>query len=162
MDGYKVPKGQSMVLVRTPPSHPEERFTFLSAFAEHHRGEETLTDLLARPKQFVPFLDQEGRPVLLRRDAIAWIKVTEPERVEWLFYEMRVGVPRERVRLTFSDGEELAGDLFAIAPEGKRRVSDLMNEAPGFFHLEASDGLYLVNRGLVTSVHILEVDRAGA
>lgn len=161
MNGYKVPKGQSMVVVRTPPSPPGERFTFLSAFAEHHRGEETLTDLLARPKQFVPFLDHEGRPVLIRRDAISWIKVTEPERVEWLFYEMRAGVPKERVRVVFPDGDELTGDLFAIAPEGKRRVSDLMNEAPGFFHLEAPDGLYLVNRNRVTAVHMVEVDRAG-
>ncbi len=162
MDGYKVPKDQSTVLVGTPHSPPEEHYTFLSSCAEHHHGSETLSDLLARPKAFVPFLTKTGGPVLLRKDAIAWIRVMEPEKVEWLFYETRVGVPREHVRLTFGDGGELLGDLFAIAPEGKRRVSDLMNEGDGFIHLEAPDGLYLVNRRLVTAVHFGEVDRAGA
>ena len=153
MDGYKVPKDQAKVILKAPPAAPVERYTFLSEFAEHHQGGETVSDLLARPKRFLPFRSEDGGAALIRKQAIAWLMIMEPERVEWYFYESRLGVPAEAVRVVFADGEELRGRIYAVAPEGRRRVQDLMNDAEGFLHLETAEGLFLVNLDHVLSVH---------
>ncbi len=162
MDGYRVPKEQAKVLLSAPPSAPEERYVFLSECAEHHQGEETLSDLLARPKRFLPFRDGGGRAVLVRKAAIEWMLIRDPERVEWVFYQNRQGVPSEAVRLEFSNGRELAGSIFAIAPEGRRRVQDLVNDAEGWLHLEAEEGLYLVNLEHVVAINGDGGEHAGA
>jgi hypothetical protein len=160
VDEFKVPKDQAKVVVKLPPQEPLEGIVFLSSFAEHHRGQEMLSDYFARDKTFLPLKENGGVSVLIRKEAIHWARVAEPQEVEWLFYEESQGVSRQRICCQFSDGETLEGFIYAIAPEGHRRVSDLVNQSQGFLHLECDDALYLVNLSHVTTVRIVEEDLA--
>lgn len=162
MDEYKVPKDQAKVVVRLRALKPVEGVIFLSSTAEHHRGQEMLSDYFLRDKTFLPLKENGGVSVLVRKEAIYWVRVADPGEVEWLYYEEKQGVPRQRICCQFPDGEALEGYIYAIAPEGRRRVSDLVNQCQGFMHLECDDTLYLVNLNHVTTVRIVEENLASS
>ncbi len=156
MDDYTVPKDKAVVLIDVPSYPIAERTVFLSAMAEHHKGRETVSDLLNRPNPFLPVQEEDGESVLVRKDAVRWIKVLEPAGVEWHYYESREGAPRKRIRCIFREGEALEGYVYAVAPEGHQRVSDIANREEGFLHVEADGDLYLVNARHVLFIRILE------
>lgn len=162
MDEYKIPKNKAVVLIDVPSYPIAERTVFLSGTAENHKGQETVSDLLGRPNVFLPVQEEDGESVLVRKDAVKWLKILEPREVEWHYYESREGAPRKRIRCIFQDGEPLEGYLYAIAPEGHRRVSDIANKVEGFLHVEADEDLYLVNAGHVLFIRILEEDNGSS
>lgn len=161
MKDYKVPKDMARVILKVPPLEPVDGLVFLSACAETHQGQETFFDLLQRPKDFIPVKSEADPTLLVRKSAIHWAKILEPERVEWLYYQDREGAPVRTIRCRFGDGEELEGAVSIVAPEGRRRVSDFLNQHEGFLHLESPRGLYLVNLAHVVAVSIVEDDHAG-
>ena len=160
MDAFKIPKDRALVTLCLPPVAPSERYLFLSALAESHRGQETVSDLLLNPRRFVPVLDDEGRTSLVRKSAIRWVRVAEPETAEWLFFEAREAAPVVGAEVEFEDGSRLSGNLWAIAPPGEQRVSDLVNRQERWLHLETGDGLYLINLEHVRLVHASEGNHA--
>ena len=121
---YKVPKEKALVLVKVPPTPPEWKTVFISSCAETHRGQETVSDLFNAPRKFFPLLDEREGIILVRRNAIRWVRIENPEKSEWYYYEVRQGAPRSIVRCSFDDGEVLEGTLYAIGPAGEQRVQD--------------------------------------
>jgi hypothetical protein len=159
---YQVPKDQARALLNFPPHEDREVVLFLSTSAEHHHGQETVSDLFRSTSPFLPLKTAEGQPLLVRKKAVRFLQIKEPERVEWTYYELREGAPKRRIRLCFGDGACLEGFIFATTPEGHQRVSDVINLTGPFMHLEADEGLYLVNLGHVSSISIVEEPRGGA
>jgi hypothetical protein len=162
MDVYRVPKETARVLMDAPPDPPRERLLFLSGTSGRHRGPETVSDLLSTPDLFVPVAEEGDGFVLLRKDAIRWVRVEDPGRVEWLFTELKEGWPRIPIRCEFPEGDALEGEVYAMAPEGERRVTDVVNRQEGFLPLEVGDALYLVNLLRVKTIRTMEESRGGA
>jgi len=156
MDEYKVPKERAKVLLFIPPNPPQECAFYLSPNAENHRGREMVSDILRGTKTFFPILGEWDELILLRKETVRYIKVLEPETIEWLFYEERVGAPAFLIECIFTDDQRIEGRVYATGPEGERRVSDIVNNQEGFLPLEVEDGLYLVNLTHVERVKILE------
>lgn len=162
MTTYQVPKDQAKVLLDLPPGEAQEVILFLSPDAEHHRGQETVSDLFRNTSPFLPIKTVEGQALLVRKKAVRSMRIAEPERVEWTYFELRENAPKRRIRLCFGDDSELEGFIFATTPEGHRRVSDVINLTGPFIHVEADDGVYLVNLGYVNSIRIVEEPHGGA
>ncbi len=162
MDPFKVPKEQAKVVLNLPPQPPMEVDIFLSPFAEHHQGQETVSDLIRGGTPFLPILSSGGQSILVRKKAIRSLKLLDPERVEWLYFEARSGSPPRRISLLFGDGAKMEGLIYATTPVGHQRVSDVINLTGPFIHLEAQDGVYLVNLGHVSTIRIVEEIRGDA
>jgi hypothetical protein len=158
MESYKIPKEKKTVLLKVPPGVPEERILFLSPFADSHQGRETLSDLLQKKETFLPVLEKNNSLLLVRKESILWIEILEPEETEWYYLEMRNGAPKSKILIEFSTGDSMEGYIYALTPEGDRRVSDIVNLTIGFLHIETREGLYLINLSKVNSVRILEED----
>jgi len=159
---YKVPKEKALVLVKIPPTPPEWKTVFISSCAETHRGRETVFDLFSASRMFLPLLDEREGIVLVRRSAIRWVRIEEPEKFEWYYYEVRQGAPRSTVRCSFDDGEVLEGSFYAIGPAGEQRVQDVVNREEGFVHLEIDGSLFLVNLLQITAVTVREEGHGSA
>lgn len=84
------------------------------------------------------------------------IRIHDPERVEWIHYELREGAPREHIRVEFMDGSSVDGFLSATTPEGHQRVSDVVNLTGPYIHLETGGGVTLVNLAHVNTIRIVE------
>lgn len=156
METYQVPKERAKIILFTPPYEAIEAAVFLSPYAEHHRGQETVADLFRASAPFLPIHDADGRPVLVRKKGVRWVKVADAEHVEWVYFELKAGAPRTTVRMEFEDGTAVVGDIYATTPEGHQRVSDVVNLTGPFLHVEAKDAVYLVNLGHVSAIRIVE------
>jgi hypothetical protein len=154
-DAFKVPKSPARVLLDVPPDPPAEGKIYLSDLAEKHRGRETVYDVLEEPGRFVPVVRADGEFALVSKRAIRWVKVLEPAEAEWLYLEERDDAPRLQVWCEFPEGDRLEGTLYAVTPEGMQRAQDVVNGERGFLHLEAEDGLYLVNLALVKTIGLV-------
>jgi hypothetical protein len=159
---YRVPKERADVLVAIPPHPPEPRTVLLSTFAQSHHGAETPSDLFNVGQAFVPLFRDDGELVLARREAIAWVLVSEPARSEWYYYETRTGVPSAAVHLQFDNDMHLDGELALVGPAGGQRVADLVNRTEGFLHLERGEELFLVNLRRVVAITLRKAIDAGA
>jgi|WetSurMetagenome_2_1015567.scaffolds.fasta_scaffold46808_3 hypothetical protein len=156
METYQVPKEQAKIVVSLPPHGSIAASVFLSPFAEHHRGQETVADLFRTSAPFLPIRDAEGHAILIRKKSVRWVKVLEAERIEWVYFELRDAAPRTTVRLEFEDETSIVGDIYATTPEGHQRVSDVVNLTGPFLHVEAREGVYVVNLGHVSAIRIVE------
>lgn len=159
---YKVPKDKALVLVKVPPSPPEWKTAFISSCAETHQGGETVSDIFNIDRHFLPLLDEQSGIMLVRRSCIRWLRVEEPEKKEWHYYEVRQGAPQSIARFHYADGEVLEGTVYAIGPAGEQRVLDIINREKMFLPLDTESGLFLVNLTLVSSITVREVPSAGA
>lgn len=162
MEPFRIPKEPAKVLLSIPPDPPEERVLFLSQLTEGHRGSETVSDLLLLPAPFLPVRVEGDGLLLVRKEAVRWVRILDPAKDEWLYLEERVGTESRRVRLVFPDAELLEGTIRAFAPEGERRASDIVNTHKGFLHIETSGGLYLINLHHVITIRALEDDLGNA
>jgi hypothetical protein len=156
MDQYRVPMEQTTVLAKLADRPPFECVLYLSQAAEGHTGAETVHDLLLRAGAFLPLTLPAGGLTLVRKDALQWLRLAEPERAAWHYLEQRAGALERKIRCELSDGEAMVGLIVALTPAGERRVIDLVNRAEGFFHLETVEGLCVVNAAQVWTITILE------
>ena len=159
---YRVPKEKALILVRIPPAPPEWKTVFISTCAEAHQGQETISDLISASRSFLPLLGDGDGISLVRRDAVRWIQIQEPERFEWYYYEVRAGAPEATARVTFPDGEVIEGKVFAVGPAGEQRVQDLVNREKDFLHLESPAGLFLLNLKHVSTITVREEGHGGS
>ena len=154
-DVFKVPKSPARVILDVPPDPPVERTVYVSELAEKHRGRETVYDLLEAQGRFLPVVSADGKFALISKQAIRWVKVAKPDEEEWLYFEEKDAAPKLDVWCEFHQGDRLEGAIYAVTPEGKQRVQDVVNGEAGFLHLESKDGLYLVNLALVKTIGLL-------
>ena len=155
-DGFRVPKNPARILLDVPPDPPVERIVYVSDLAERHRGRETVSDVLEATGRFVPVVSEGGEFALISKQGIRWAKILEPERAEWLFLEEKDESPRIEIWCEFHGGGRLEGTIYAMTPEGKQRAQDVVNREMSFLHLDAKDGLYLVNLASVKTIGLLE------
>jgi len=161
-DAFRIPKEPAKVLICLPPDPPEPRLIFLSTMAENHAGPETVSDLLHRPKRFLPLVEEGDGVSLIRKASLRWIRIEDPARDEWHYLEERAGAPGARVRLEFAQGVPLEGVVYALTPPGEQRILDVVNLEAGFLHLEADQGLFLVNLDHVTRIGVTEESHGDA
>jgi hypothetical protein len=152
---FKVPKNPARVEILVPPEEPVERVVYLSELAEHHRGPETVADLLAASGRFLPVVSAKGAFTLVSKRSIRWVRVLEPDRAEWLYFEERGSAPRIEAWFEFEGNGRLEGGIYAVTPEGLQRVQDVVNLERAFLHLESNGDLYLVNLGQVRAIGLL-------
>lgn len=149
-DAFRIPKDPAKVVVWVPPDRPEPLLLFLSQQAENHQGQETVSDLLARHKRFLPVAQEGNGARVVRKAAVRWIKVESPSKDEWYYLQSREGAPSSFVVVEFAHGAPLEGRIYALTPPGEQRLLDVANAETGFLPVEAHDGLYLVNLDHVT------------
>lgn len=156
MQEYQVPKLKAAVLVEMPPHEPESRFIFLSPFAQSHHGAETPSDIFNVSQAFIPLFRDGGDVVLVRRDAITWVMVSEPRQAEWHYFDARAGFPDAGIHIEFDTGGHIDGRVALVGPDGSQRVLDVVNREEGFLHVERDDELFLVNLKRVISITLKE------
>lgn len=156
MQQYQVPKTKAAVLIEIPPREPQAHFIFLSSFAQEHHGAETPADIFNVTQAFIPLFREGGEALLVRRDAIIWVMVGEPQQTEWYYYEIRTGLPDTAVHLEFDTGNHLDGRVVLVGPSGSQRVLDIINRHEDFLHVERDDELFLVNLKRVISITLKE------
>jgi hypothetical protein len=159
---YKIPKDKALVLIKVPPLPPEWKTVFISSCAETHQGGETVSDLFNMERPFLPLLDEQGGIVLVRRGGIRWLRIEDPEKKEWYYYEIRQGAPQMVARFQFPDGEVVEGTVYAIGPAGEQRVQDIVNRDEMFLPVDTANGLFLINKTLVSSIKVMENPNAGS
>jgi len=152
MQQYQVPKEKSSVIIEIPPRKPETRFIFLSTHAQNHHGAETPYDIFNVTQTFIPLFHEGGDVMLARREAITWVLVSEPQRTEWYYYEIRAGIPDTAVHIEFDSGTHLDVRIALIGPAAGRRVQDIVNCEEDFLRVERGDELFLVNLKRVISI----------
>jgi hypothetical protein len=156
MQEYQVPKEKASVLVDLPPHPAEPRFIFLAPFAQNHHGAETPSDIFNVPHAFIPLFREDDEPILVRHDSIVWVKVVDPQRTEWYYYNTRAGAPDAGVIIEFDTGHRLEGRIALIGPVGGQRVLDVINRQEAFLHVEREEDLFLVNLKRVVSISFKE------
>lgn len=146
MSLYRVDKREQPIALYLSDKVVQQGIVFLSPFASTHSGEETLLDLLREKEPFFPFRDQEGRFLLVNKNAVTHVafRASQPQTPPW-------GTPL-KVRITFFGGERIEGTIILNMPDGKNRLLDYINAAPGFFALEGDDVQYVANGNLVREI----------
>ena len=85
----------------------------------------------------------------IARDSVLWAKVPL-----WAHEDpQETGDPvRLAVEIELSDGTHLAGEVRFIAPGGRTRLKDYLNDVRGFFPLYQPQAVFLINRAHASSV----------
>jgi hypothetical protein len=123
---------------------------FLRKIPSADRETESLGARLNEPGvAFLPFA-AGGRVELVRLAAVAYVELLdEAPEIARLH---ALGAATEPVEIELANGESLAGDLIAIAPPGRRRLSDLLNRGETFLPLAAPGRTLFVNRDAIVRV----------
>lgn len=106
--------------------------------------------ILEGPKDFIPFGLQGGENALICRSAVRHISL--PARSPGLQELPPVGVSFDLVRVRLDSGEEIAGILRVVTPEGSARMSDIFNASSRFVVLDLGDRIVLVNKARIVRV----------
>ena len=151
-DVFRVPKQRTAVDVLHPDGTWRRCAVFLAALSGHHDGPERVSDLLAGEHDFLAAQDeQSGAMTLLGRAGIACVRV-EP----WAeMSEATVELPIEHaVAVTLSGGTTLTGVLSFAARPDQARVIDHLNGPEGFFALQETAAVALINKRHVVRVEL--------
>ena len=145
MSLYRVDKREQPVALFLSDQVVHQGVVFLSPFASTRSGEETLLDLLRDKDSFFPFRDDQGRFMLVNKEALTHVRYPGME-------DDSVLGERVSVRITFFGGSVLEGTVLLDMPEERNRLLDYVNASPGFFALTGKDALYIANGALVREI----------
>jgi hypothetical protein len=136
----------------------------MEVFLDEHRDRawqlQEVLELFEGDRAFLPCLDvTAGACLLINRDQVAWLSVPlvdhpigESDEPLDLLHEHR-----RPVRVTLTDGLEMAGDLLFDGPPERARVADYLNRPGRFVCLFESERMILVNKSAVR--HVAESTR---
>jgi len=147
MPELKVPKSAVSVTLGLPTGSAEVE-VYLADYARDHLGPERLSDVLAAGRFFPA--RREGRLELVSRDGLAWARVEDEEG------SPELGACEAAVEVTLLDGSTLRGLLRFVAPAGRGRPVDYLNQTEGFFPLYEGGAVTFVNSARVASVRVEE------
>lgn len=123
---------------------------FLRKTASPQREAETVGERLNEPDtQFLPFA-AAGRVELVRLAALAFLE--HPDELPEIARLRELGAAAEPVEIELMTGETLEGELLAMAPPDRRRLSDLLNQGETFLPLVSSGRTLYVNRDAMARV----------
>lgn len=122
---------------------------FLSYQAETHSGRENILDLLNSTRAFIPVEDALTNDILLVGKARI-VQVTLYERdQESLESPGLVELP---VTVELLNGEMVEGSFFTDLPEGRKRLSDYLDQTDPFILLRQEKNDQVLNKSFILSV----------
>ena len=113
---------------------------FISPVSANHDGEETVLELLMSGQRYVPFETTDGQVALILISNIVKVLMEDNQH-----HMQNSATEHINVELCFISGETMRGKVCFTMPETHSRLSDFLNQSPGFFYLEAEGRLYLIN-----------------
>ncbi len=132
---------------------PRKMELFLAEQLASEDRRQQVLHFLERGLTFLPARDSaSGQWEIINRNAVVWIRISLDdlgslgEDAEELFEF------RQKVRVDFTSGEPLDGELLYSAQEQETRVTDYMNLEGRFFRLWREDDVYLVSKSYVLRV----------
>lgn len=153
---YRIPRLQVPAQVLLVGCESRRLDLFLGLCAPSHSGYERPSDLLNGREAFLPAGEPDGRVVFLQLDAVQ--AVTVEAKYEFGPEDLlsgEGGATRLQVEVALIGGAVQTGWLTYVLPQGRQRLQDFLNQAPGrFFVLQ--DGAYA---RLVHKQHVLFVQQ---
>ncbi len=122
-----------------------EGLVYLSQYAMHHTGEQTVLDLLIDENLFLPMNSVGGEFQLIQKGLISHVKCDVPMNEE-------INYTQRQVRISFPGDTALTGFLKIDMPVHSVRITDYINGGNAFFPLFQDKTEYLVNRSLVRDI----------
>lgn len=155
MNSFRVPKKRQEAELTLVGGASHRVAVFLAEQARGHGGTETLKDLLNETGEFIPVeCLATGRTLIFRRAAIAMAKTPIERQPD---DPVSFTLPTEHeVELELHLGIRLTGLLSYVAPPGRSRLIDFLEDSPQFFPVTDDETTYLVNKGHVVSVSVTD------
>lgn len=116
-------------------------------------GPETPLEMLNRPDGFFPLTLDDGTAFFVSKAQVATVVVEWPQEGDAVPETLGRKVA---LRVALSTGEEIEGEVVILAPPGRSRALDYLNQMEPFFQLETVRGPRLVNRDFVQVVRPLD------
>jgi DNA-binding response OmpR family regulator len=123
---------------------------FLHLTAESHDGPETILDRLNTPDRFLVLSVADDSPVVLLNKAQI-IRVDVPSEAGPPEAAAPVATV-EHVRVRLINGEQLDGTVRVEGPEGRHRLSGILNAQPAFLPLQGSSRLHLLQKRFISRI----------
>ena len=148
-DNLKVEKRTQQVNLFMTDGIIFDGHVYLSQYAMHHSGEQTVLDLLIDDNPFLPMHSISGEFHLIQKGMISHVRcdVTLNEKINFT---------ERQVRISFQGNEALTGRLKIDMPSHSIRLTDYLNGGNRFFPLFSGEVAYLVNRDLIRDIVLLE------
>jgi hypothetical protein len=147
-EDLRVEKRQEQVVLFMADGVIIEGMAFLSLYAMNHGGEQTVLDLLLEDSPFLPLKSQNGEFCLVRKGMISHLRCSIEEEVP--------ACSEREVRINFLGNESLQGMIKTYLPKHSSRLSDYLNVVSEFFPLFSGDHAYLINRGLIRDIVLID------
>jgi len=123
---------------------------FLHLTAESHDGPETVLDRLNTPDRFLVLSVADDSPVVLLNKAQI-IRVDVPSEAGPPEAAAPVAAV-EHVRVRLINGEQLDGTVRVEGPEGRHRLSGILNAQSAFLPLHGSSRLHLLQKRFISRI----------
>ena len=132
---------------------------FLAAFSETHYGHQKVSDILEGENLFIPvFIKEEERVQFLSRDQIMILEgeLSSPEDEE----KLAIGLYHiEKVRVIFTNGDNMEGAMISEAPPERSRISDCLNLPERFINMIKGGRYFYLNKKSIVRVESMLEDK---
>lgn len=145
MSEFRVEKKEEAVVIFMADGIVYEGTLFLSPFAQHRSGGQSVSDLLMEGQPFLPVKSAKGDFLLVSKGMISHLRYENLEESLGCF-------PERDVHITFLGGEELKGTVCLDLPTEGRRIQDFFNSGAKYFSMKSGGHDYLVNLNLIQAV----------
>ena len=123
-------------------------YFFLSPYSESGVGAQTVYEILTLKDRFIPFENTQGEFCFLNKSQIIWVTKLFDEGGP----DADVPTKVRRISVFLRDGKIFRGDVVKAMPEGKNRLSDLLNEFSVFLEMKEDRREILINMDYVIRV----------
>ena len=148
-DNLKVEKQTQQVSLFMTDGVIFDGHVYLSQYAMHHSGEQTVLDLLIDGNPFLPMRNTTGEFQLIQKGMISHARCEVP-------MNDKINYTQRQVKISFPKSEILTGALKIDMPSHSVRLTDYINAGNDFFPLFSGEVAYLVNRSLIRDIILLE------
>lgn len=145
MSEFRIEKQEEPVVIFMADGVVYEGSLFLSPFAQHRSGGQTVADLLLEEQPFLPLKTAKGGFNLVSKGMISHLRYNNQQ-------EPLAAFPEREVKITFLGGEELQGTVCLDLPSENRRIQDFFNSGSRYFSMKSGGHDYLVNMNLIQGV----------
>ncbi|MGH7731867.1 MAG: hypothetical protein ACRENJ_11530 [Candidatus Eiseniibacteriota bacterium] len=151
-----IQKLRASVRLSQPGESPVDGYLCLAPEVEGERRPETILELLNSSRRVIPFLRGADESVgLLTRLNIDWVVVGGQVDPAWVMPKRFPAMREQSVRLQFSDGRTMEGDVRWPSPAATDiRLSDFLNDPADFFPLATRVGIMMVNKNRVRETRV--------
>lgn len=148
-ENFKVEKRTQQVSLFMSDGVIFDGHVYLSQYAMHHAGEQTVLDLLIDADAFLPMHNSNGEFLLIQKGMISHVRCDVPMNDQ-------INYTQRQVKISFPESEALMGTLKIDMPSHSVRLTDYINSGNDFFPLFSGEVSYLVNRKLIRNILLLD------